>query len=409
MLLAVSIITSEIAEIRRPRLSVVAGFQPRDINFQTLSDTFYDEHMGFSRAESERVFRELRFPARLLFHANTSHQFSVSGEHCFLYFLYELRTPSQRQSRNEINWGYDYSTLSKIKNGAFDWIDATHRHRLNQLPEVANKFGWFSQKIKDKIRYPNGYIPPEGMQTAIFIDGCRIQTCKPGVRVLVLCTHTHKHVKLSYLYHIHVISIIYYQGSWFIQHLAFSGDKWYHNHGIQAGYGPDGMFYHWYDGVTGCNPDVTFLRQSRLNFQMAVRIAFFLSQHICLLFTLLFYADQTIQLNDPVQYWVYGDKGYTNLSHVRCAHHGPAYVSPQQISDNIQMSSGRVGIEWGFGKIKQRCPYCTHKNLLKLRSGKVARIIRVCALMTNIHTSLNQSQSSGYFDCRAPTLEEYLN
>jgi hypothetical protein len=97
-----------------------------------------------------------------------------------------------------------------------------------------------------------------------------------------------------------------------------------------------------------------------------------------------------------------------NLSHVRCAHHGPAPVTAQDIIDNYIMSKERISIEWGFCKIKQRCPYCTRSSLLKFGQTDVARNIRVCVLMTNIHTCLRQSQTGHYFDCFAPSLAEYL-
>jgi hypothetical protein len=63
-----------------------------------------------------------------------------------------------------------------------------------------------------------------------------------------------------------------------MQSLAFSGDKWMHCHGIQGGIGPDGMLYHWHDGPTGCNPDLTFLRDSRLNWKMQVCLSF---RYVC--------------------------------------------------------------------------------------------------------------------------------
>jgi hypothetical protein len=80
--------------------------------------------------------------------------------------------------------------------------------------------------------------------------------------------------KLPIIFILSILNMTFEGGDpddWFRQALQFSDDKWYHNHGAQGGLGSDGMYYHWYDGVTGCQPDLTFLRQSGLNAEMAVR------------------------------------------------------------------------------------------------------------------------------------------
>ena len=101
-------------------------------------------------------------------------------------------------------------------------------------------------------------------------------------------------------------------------------------------------------------------------------------------------------------------QGYRNFSHVRCAYHGSARVSPLQHRYNDIMSRQRIAIEWSFAKVKQRCPYSCQSRLLKLGACDVARNIRVCVFMTSIHTTLHQSQTGLYFQCFAPTLAQYL-
>ena len=72
------------------------------------------------------------------------------------------------------------------------------------------------------------------------------------------------------------------------------------------------------------------------------------------------------------------------------------------------MSSERIGVEWGFGKVYSRCPILRKSEMMKLQAQDVAKLVRVCVLITNAHTCLRGSQSSLYFDCIPPTIEKYF-
>jgi hypothetical protein len=182
MLLLVISTRRRIAKLRRPQLKVVEGFNSFDINFQSFTDTFFDEHIGFSREDCENIHDELKFPDRLMFHRGSRNQFTISAPHCFLYFLYRIFSPNARQSGDEVIWGYDYTTLSKITNEVFAWLDESHCHRLDILPEVAHKFPMFNQKIIDRILKNHEIPPPEALRACMFLDGSRYRSCRPGVR-----------------------------------------------------------------------------------------------------------------------------------------------------------------------------------------------------------------------------------
>jgi hypothetical protein len=102
----------------------------------------------------------------------------------------------------------------------------------------------------------------------------------------------------------------------------------------QGIYGPDGIFYDWYDKPFGRDSDQYFMQHSNVNAIL-----------------------QGIAEALGLDYWVHLDKGYANSSHTQCAAHGPAPVSVQQVHDNWLMERGRVSVEWGFGKIYVRCPF----------------------------------------------------
>jgi hypothetical protein len=173
-------------------------------------------------------------------------------------------------------------------------------------------------------------------------------------------------------------------GPWDVQRGALSGDKWFHCHGVQGVFGPDGIFVDWYDVPLGKENDKYFMRDSLVN-----RIL------------------RNAQLVDLIQYWVYCKAGYANDTHVRSAYHG-VHVTPLQLRQNSKMSRVRVGVEWGFGKVKARCPLIRCSDKLKLRGIDVARRVRVAVLLTNAHTCLNSSKTGLYFECEAPTLQEYF-
>jgi hypothetical protein len=113
-------------------------------------------------------------------------------------------------------------------------------------------------------------------------------------------------------------------------------------------------------------------------------------------------------LNDVIQYIIYGDKGYTAKSHMLCSHHGPAFVTPEMDNDNWVMSRERIGVEWGFGNVLERCPLLNRHKMLKLRMIDVSMYVRNAVFLTNIYTCLHQSRCGEHFDCDAPTLEEYI-
>jgi hypothetical protein len=89
MLLLVISTRRRVAKVRRPQLKVVEGFDSFDIKFQSFTDTFFDEHIGFSREDCEKIYDELKFPNRLMFHRGSRNQFAIASPHCFLYFCIE--------------------------------------------------------------------------------------------------------------------------------------------------------------------------------------------------------------------------------------------------------------------------------------------------------------------------------
>ena len=72
------------------------------------------------------------------------------------------------------------------------------------------------------------------------------------------------------------------------------------------------------------------------------------------------------------------------------------------------MSTIRESVEWGFNKIVQLFGYLDFKKNLKIGMQPVGKYYKVAAILTNCHTCLYGSQTSTFFNCPPPLLEEYI-
>lgn len=107
-------------------------------------------------------------------------------------------------------------------------------------------------------------------------------------------------------------------------------------------------------------------------------------------------------------YYIYGDPAYPLRRNLITPFKGHELTSQRQIC-NKKMSRIRESVEWGFGKIIQQFAYLDFKKNLKIGLQQVGRYYLVGAILTNCHTCLYGSETSAYFACPPPTLEEYLN
>ena len=104
---------------------------------------------------------------------------------------------------------------------------------------------------------------------------------------------------------------------------------------------------------------------------------------------------------------IYGDPAYGIQEHILCGFKG-SHISEVQAEFNKSMSSVRVAVEWGFGKILMLWPMLDFTNYQKLFSSPLSVQYHVATLLTNIHTCYNGSQTSSFFEFEPPTPQEYL-
>ena len=74
------------------------------IRFASFADNVYPIKFGFTRAEVELLALAMQLPERFQLDIGTRSQWSVNGEHAFLYFLYRFFSPSQRQVQHDVSY-----------------------------------------------------------------------------------------------------------------------------------------------------------------------------------------------------------------------------------------------------------------------------------------------------------------
>lgn len=352
------VLLCDAAGMRIPHLMSSVPLPVVDISFNAYEgqDALFHDMYGYGIEKARQMFLAMHFPPHLTLNQGR-HAFKFDGEHAFLYMLFRYRSPSQRQTLDERTFGYDYSVLSKVFKAACVWIDNTHGHRLRDLQAASAQFPYFNECIRTKIatQFPGIPMPADAEHCALFVDGTRIRVSRPA-------------------------------GPYWKQYAWFSGDKWFHCLGAQGVLAPNGLFVDWFDGPVGRQNDKYFWRDSGVNGIL-----------------------RDLQIGNLIQYWAYGDKGYNNSSHLRAAAHLPGPpLTVLQIFENWLMAKERISVEWGYAKVKARCPLLNCPHLLKLQASDVSCIVRVAVLLSNAHTCMHQSETGLYYNCPAPSVEEYF-
>lgn len=104
---------------------------------------------------------------------------------------------------------------------------------------------------------------------------------------------------------------------------------------------------------------------------------------------------------------LYGDQAYRSGTHIISPFKGYT-LTPAETECNKIMSKLRISVEWGFGKISQLFAFTEFAENQKIRLQPVGVYYLVAILLTNVHTCLNGSNTSSYFNCEPPSVQQYL-
>ncbi|CAB1098008.1 unnamed protein product [Ectocarpus sp. CCAP 1310/34] len=108
-------------------------------------------------------------------------------------------------------------------------------------------------------------------------------------------------------------------------------------------------------------------------------------------------------------YYVFGDPAYSLSPWLLAPYKGVLNAFEQTF--NTAMSSVRVSVEWGFGKIVALWPYVDYakKQQVALSACGLGKQYAVAGILTNCHSSFYRNNTSFYFGVKPPSLRSYLN
>jgi hypothetical protein len=181
-----------------------------------------------------------------------------------------------------------------------------------------------------------------------------------------------------------------------LQQEIYNGWKRLHGLKWQSVFTPDGMIRLLFGPVSARRHDAYMLLLSNLVPDLA---HFF--------HTTVFPAQAAAGLAHHL-YVLYGDPAYPLSQYLQCPFRG-AFLTAMQEAFNRSMSPVREPVEWGFGKILQQFAYLDFKKNLKIYLSPIGQYYAVGAILTNCHTTMYSSQTSMYFNCPPPSLEQYLS
>jgi len=72
------------------------------------------------------------------------------------------------------------------------------------------------------------------------------------------------------------------------------------------------------------------------------------------------------------------------------------------------MNALHIVVEWRYEELKKVFASLDYKSKLKLREGPCGLMYQGAVLLWNVRCSLYGSQTSQYFKCDPPSLEQYL-
>jgi hypothetical protein len=121
--------------------------------------------------------------------------------------------------------------------------------------------------------------------------------------------------------------------------------------------------------------------------------------------------DKLTALNDHhgSQWHVYGDSAFTLTRVVQTGFRESSNPSNSNALYTYLMNSGRIAVEWGFGRVSNLWKYLDYSKQLRMHSSPLGSAYRVATCLTNMKTCLEGCQTTSYFQCEPPTLEEYIS
>ncbi|KAF8986977.1 hypothetical protein BDQ17DRAFT_1259033 [Cyathus striatus] len=105
---------------------------------------------------------------------------------------------------------------------------------------------------------------------------------------------------------------------------------------------------------------------------------------------------------------VFGDPAYGNSHQIISPYAGLTPRMEQEKEWNLVMASLRIEVEHGFGNTLRLFPFLNAWWKHQIYSSPLGIYYHVGILLTNAQNCLHPNQTSQYFNCEPPVLEEYF-
>jgi hypothetical protein len=170
------------------------------------------------------------------------------------------------------------------------------------------------------------------------------------------------------------------------QRILFNGWKHIHCLKYHLLVASDGIIIHAFGLVEGRRHDMTLLKESRL-----IGI---LEKH--------FWGP------NGEHYFVYVDLVYQTGGHIMAPYKG-TQITEEQCAWNAKMSKICEPVEWMFKEVNSVFKFLNFSENQQVLVSLCGLFYMVALLLTNAHTILHRSQTSQYFRCTPPSLQEYFH
>jgi hypothetical protein len=114
-----------------------------------------------------------------------------------------------------------------------------------------------------------------------------------------------------------------------------------------------------------------------------------------------------VQIGQNITYITTTDKGMHNQPCL-VAMYNNLINTPAQDLSNTRWSPMRVSNETGIGLVNSTWKYCDYYKVLNTTLQPLGIFYRVCNILTNAITCLDENNVGKMFDCTPPLLEEYF-
>lgn len=345
-------------QIERPLLQHV----PRTI--ESFNETDCWNLFRTRKEDLHRLFQVFQIPNQVF----TEELSRFAGEELFLFSLHRYAHGTTLENDSTQLFGRDGTQWTR----AFHWFNT---HMIQRFAHLVNNnleywqphFAEFAEVIRRKIESKTGVQFPAGeFRVFGFIDDKVIKICRPGAGPNEEGENAERNDN-------------------FMQMAFYNGWKKHHGIKYQSCELPNGLCMDLYGPVSFRHNDVALVGFSQINERL-----------------------EAVQEGEENLYALYGDGIFQLQTCILRGHKGDV-LTARQLEENRVMKKVRISIEWDFGLTSQKFKFVHNWNLQKIRQHEnVKNYYLVTTLLRNANVCLYGSQTTNYFECEPPNLEEYF-